>query len=105
MRQLQFLHIVCLVEAISTVLLMFVAVPLKRLGDWPLGVKVMGPIHGLLFLLLVYLLVMAWGVDKKVPARVGWWLLVGAFVPVVGFFADRKLKPLVEAEKAGAETK
>ncbi|MEY4733742.1 MAG: hypothetical protein RLZZ464_1808, partial [Pseudomonadota bacterium] len=36
-------------EGATLLLLMLVAVPLKRLADWPLGVSVMGPIHGAAF--------------------------------------------------------
>lgn len=36
-----------LVEGTTLLLLLFIAVPLKHIGDWPMAVQVMGPIHGL----------------------------------------------------------
>ena len=41
-------------EGISFLLLMFLAVPMKHLGGNPLLVRIIGPIHGALFLMYVY---------------------------------------------------
>ncbi|HKX77683.1 MAG TPA: DUF3817 domain-containing protein [Novosphingobium sp.] len=46
---LRWLEIAAAVEATTLLLLMFVAVPLKHLFDWPLGVRLVGPLHGLAF--------------------------------------------------------
>ena len=37
-------------EGTSFLLLMFLAMPLKYYASWPTGVKVLGPLHGFLFL-------------------------------------------------------
>ncbi|WP_321326766.1 DUF3817 domain-containing protein [Thiomicrorhabdus sp.] len=40
-----------ILEGSSLLLLLFIAVPLKRLGDMPEAVSVIGPIHGALFVI------------------------------------------------------
>lgn len=39
------------IEGISTLVLFFVAVPIKYIGGDPIWVKIVGPIHGFLFVL------------------------------------------------------
>lgn len=51
----------CLIEGLSLLLLLGVAMPLKYLADQPLAVRYVGLVHGLLWLALVVLLVVvAW---------------------------------------------
>lgn len=50
------LRLAGLVEGTTLLLLLGVAVPLKRLAGWPEGASVMGPVHGLAFLLYAYAL-------------------------------------------------
>ncbi len=46
---------VALAEGVSYLLLLGVAMPLKYLADWPLGVRIVGGLHGVLFILYVFL--------------------------------------------------
>jgi integral membrane protein len=64
--------------------LVFVAVPLKHLGGWDVGVRIVGPVHGFAF--VAYL----WNVWQT--GTVAHWrnadlarLIVSAFVPLGGF--------------------
>ncbi|MBA3700683.1 MAG: DUF3817 domain-containing protein [Planctomycetes bacterium] len=51
----------CLIEGISLLLLLGVAMPLKYLADQPLAVRYVGMIHGVLWLALVVVLIaVAW---------------------------------------------
>lgn len=50
------LRIMSLLEGTSLLLLLFIAVPLKRLLDMPEAVSIIGPIHGILFILFNLLL-------------------------------------------------
>jgi integral membrane protein len=78
--QLRRLEVASLVEAATLVLLVVVAVPLKHAAGWPLGVRLMGPVHGLAFLAYLYAVV-------ETVAGGGWTvreiarLVVVAFVP------------------------
>ncbi len=47
---------VALFEGTSLLLLLFVAVPLKYYAEMPEAVKIVGPIHGILFLTFLVLL-------------------------------------------------
>ncbi|MEM8946160.1 MAG: DUF3817 domain-containing protein [Planctomycetota bacterium] len=82
-----------LIEGISTLVLFFVAMPLKYLADMPLAVRIVGSIHGFLFVGLVVALVVA---IKRVPldqtlAMQG---IAAAVVPFGPFWFDAKLKML-----------
>lgn len=54
---LSLLKSVALLEGSSLIGLVFIAMPLKYLANIPLGVKIIGPIHGLLFLAFVGVIV------------------------------------------------
>ena len=45
-----------LMEGTTLLLLLLVAVPLRHFAAWPPGVSVMGPVHGIAFLLYLYCL-------------------------------------------------
>jgi integral membrane protein len=83
--QLRALEIFSVVEATTLVLLLLIAVPLKHVGGWDLGVRIMGPVHGLAFLAYVWTAV-------QTVAGGGWRrseivrLFVVAFIPFGGFF-------------------
>jgi integral membrane protein len=83
--QLKQLEIMSIIEATTLVTLVCIAVPLKHMFGWPLGVKILGPIHGLAFLAYVWTAV-------QTVAGGGWqrWeivrLFVVAFIPFAGFF-------------------
>lgn len=78
-----------LAEATSFLALL-VATYVKYANDAPLGVEILGPIHGVLFLAYVYIAVVIRG-------SLGWshrttlYVLLGAVVPFGGFIVDRWL--------------
>ncbi len=77
---------VALTEATSFIALL-VASFLKRQGEGELGVQILGPIHGLLFIAYVV-------VALNLRPKAGWsnkatfWILVGAVVPFGGYVVD-----------------
>ena len=79
--------LVALIEA-TTFLLLLVASYVKRANDEPLGVEILGPIHGLLFIAYV---VMALAIRE----HAGWTgkqtllILLGAVLPFGGYVVDR----------------
>lgn len=80
---------VALAEAASFLTLL-VCTAVKYGMDQPLGVKVMGPIHGFLFIVYVFAALMVAIGDKwSVWETLG--VLVGAVVPFGGFAVDRWL--------------
>ena len=90
-RVLRTLHLTSRLEATSYLLLL-AAVVLKYAGDNDTGVTVMGPIHGVLYLVYVLAVVrwyddLGWPFSKAVMAMV-----IGA-VPFGGFHVDRTWLP------------
>ncbi|MGO3869738.1 hypothetical protein CLH39_10155 [Alcaligenes faecalis] len=80
------LRFFCLVEAVTLLTLLFIAVPLKHLAGYPLGVSVIGPIHGFVFL------VFGWSVAQSIGAgsispQAGGRLLFAACLPFGGIFS------------------
>jgi integral membrane protein len=82
-----------IVEGISTLVLFCVAMPLKYFAGMPLAVRIVGSIHGFLFVALVLMLLVA---VRKVP--ISWRLalagIVAAIVPGGPFLLDRHLARL-----------
>ena len=90
------------VEGVSTVVLFFVAVPLKYLAGLPIAVKIVGPIHGLLFVALAAALVMATeriGLSRRM-AGLG---VLAAVIPFGPFVYDRWLAEAAPAAAAGPD--
>jgi integral membrane protein len=78
---------VCLAEATSFLLLL-VATVVKYAAGHPGGVKVLGPAHGVLF--LVYLALVGLVAAKRHWPKGRTWLAVGASVlPVAPYFVER----------------
>lgn len=93
---LKALRMFSLVEGVSTLLLFFVAMPLKYAAGMPMAVTVMGALHGILFTLLV----IAFGVGYKLvplPGRLTCLGIGAAIVPFGPFWLEPKLKALGRA--------
>lgn len=93
MTFLRALRQLAIVEGISTLLLFFVAMPLKYFAGLPLAVTVVGSVHGFLFVALVVMLLVA---IVKVPISAGLAAagLLAAVVPGGPFFLERRLAKL-----------
>jgi integral membrane protein len=77
---------IALAEATSFILLLIASV-IKRTGGSELGVEILGPIHGALFVAYVV-------IALNLRPKVGWsgkttfWVLVGAVIPFGGYVVD-----------------
>ncbi len=96
---LPLLRLVSLVEAVSYLLLLLVAMPLKYVWGWPWAVRVLGMAHGVLFLLLTWLLVRArfearWSVRRLLL------VFVASLVPLWPFALDRSLRAWIASGAA-----
>lgn len=90
---LRFLRTFSLIEGVSTIVLFFIAMPLKYLADIPLAVTICGSVHGLLFTVLVMLFLVGY---SRIPlsARLVSAGVFGAFLPFGPFVVDRWLAKL-----------
>ena len=78
------------VEGISYLILLFVAMPLKYFFNIPEAVKYFGWIHGVLFLVFVVFLVLAAVKYRWSLIRIGIYL-IAYVLPIVPFILDKKL--------------
>lgn len=90
------LRLVAILEAISFIVLLFIAMPMKYLAGIEAAVKTVGMAHGILFLLFCAALVV---VVRE--ARWSMWqagiVFVAALLPFGPFFLDGRLKRQDEA--------
>lgn len=77
---------IALAEA-TTFLALLVAAAIKRTGGGEMGVQILGPIHGALFIAYV---IVALNLRPKEDwsAKVTFWILVGAVLPFGGYVVD-----------------
>lgn len=90
---------IALFEA-TTFLMLLVSSAIKNTGGSEIGVKILGPIHGLLFIAYVFF---AWQLREKAgwTGKQTFWILVGAVLPFGGYVVDWWLLRRERAE-AGA---
>lgn len=91
LNQLHRMRLVSLLEGTTLVILIFVAVPLRHLGGYRIATMIMGPVHGMAFLLYIWMLVQTisgGSVTKDDALR----LAATAFVPFGAFFSERILR-------------
>ena len=80
-----------LIEGISCLVLLLIAMPLKYMLDYPLAVKYVGWAHGLLFILYIYTVFptahkLKWTFSRTLLA------LIASVLPFGPFIFDRNLK-------------
>ncbi len=85
------LRLAALAEGVSYLILLFAAMPLKYLLGLPLAVRVVGLIHGLLFIVFGACLLAAWARHRWPVTRPAL-VLLSSLVPFGAFFMDRSLK-------------
>ena len=84
-----------IIEGISTLVLFFVAMPMKYIYDMPLAVTIAGMVHGFLFLGLVTLFLIG---KSQVPLTTKMVVggIVGAILPFGPFVVDVKLYQMLK---------
>ena len=82
-------RVVALTEA-TTFLLLLVASVLKRTADAEIGVTILGPIHGALFVAYVLIALNLKSEQRWTTKETGY-ILLGAIIPFGGYAVDRWL--------------
>jgi integral membrane protein len=100
MTELRQFRWVAFMEGISFVLLLFVAMPLKYWVGLPLAVRIVGSMHGLLFVAFVGALFRA-AVERQWPVRRWALAFLSSLVPFGTFAFDRSLKRELSAGAQG----
>ncbi|WP_395739122.1 DUF3817 domain-containing protein [Prosthecobacter sp.] len=86
-----FLRTITLLEAISFLILLFIAMPLKYAWGMPMAVKIVGMAHGLLFVTFCFALYRVL-MHTKWPFSRALLLFVASLLPFVPFFIDRRMR-------------
>ncbi len=86
-----FLRSVGLLEAVSFLLLLFVAMPLKYVWGMPQAVRIIGSVHGGLFVLFCFAL---WRVLNQTswPLSRAAFVFAASIVPFMPFIIDRRMR-------------
>ncbi len=59
MSELKKFRLINKIEGYSFIILLFIAMPLKYMAGYPIATKIMGMIHGVLFIAFIYQLLVA----------------------------------------------
>ncbi len=85
------LRSVAAIEGLSYLALLFVAMPLKYMAGFPLAVRIVGSVHGALFVWGGLLALE--GIRRRGKTwSWGWKILIAALLPFGTFFLDRGLR-------------
>ena len=95
MKLLQFFRKVALLEGISLIVLMGIGMPLKYIWDQPEAVRIVGWIHGILFIFYIWILLRVW-IGKSWPFKRVTIAVIASLVPFGTIIFDRSLKREVE---------
>lgn len=96
LRAVRQLRGAAMLEGISLLILVLVAMPLKYALGMPIAVRVVGSVHGLLFLVFLSALVRT-ATERKWPARRSILALVSAMIPGGTLIFDRELRREIQA--------
>ncbi len=96
-KTLKNFRLLAMIEGISLLTLLFIAMPLKYYADITQIVPIIGMIHGLLFMAFM---VSSLNISHKLNWPIFFWLLVfiSSIVPAGTFLMDLKLKKIVVEE-------
>lgn len=93
------LRLVGFLEGVSLLLLVLIAMPLKYLAGNAAWVKSIGPVHGVLFLLFVFICLSVAVEQKWSFKTITWKLLLACILPFGTFYVDHAiLKDLHQRE-------
>ncbi len=88
-------RLIAFLEGISLIILVFIGVPLKYYMESPTVVEVVGPIHGVLFLIYIYMALRVGFEEEWKFFKTTWIVLLASFIPFGTFYIDSKiLRPM-----------
>jgi len=96
------IRIWAITEGISYLILVFIAMPLKYGLDEPLAVRIVGMIHGLLFIVVCGLLAYGYFVRKVIDLKLSLQIFIASLIPFGAFWADLQIRKFQENETTNA---
>ncbi len=92
------LRILGFLEGLSLLILVFIAVPMKYIFNNPELSKLIGPVHGVIFILFV-LNALSVSIEQNWKfTTTTWKLLVACFIPFGTFYIDHKILKNIKEE-------
>lgn len=79
------------IEGYSYLVLVFIAMPLKYLLGMAIAVKIAGLVHGILFVIFCFLLVIAWQ-DAKWSFKESVLFFVASLIPFGTFYTKKRIE-------------
>lgn len=83
-------------EGVSYIALLGIAMPLKYMADMPIAVRIVGSVHGALFVLFGVALLQAW-TDRSWKLSLAAMVFVSSLLPFGTFLIDRRLREQQQA--------
>lgn len=96
------LRLISITEAISYLILLFLAMPLKYIWGEPMAVRVVGMIHGLLFCVFCIALLDA-KLAQKWPIKPPFWIFVASLVPFAPIWVEKWLKKQTPVKQSAGQ--
>lgn len=98
------LRILSIIEGVSTLVLFGIAMPMKYVWETPMAVTIVGSVHGILFMAVVAMFVLAiWRVP--IAPRLAVVGIGGAIVPFGPFIVDRWLHRVAVSDAAAVSAR
>ena len=82
-------RVIAFLEGVSYILLLFIATPIKYIGEDPSYVKMLGMPHGLLFIAYI-ILAMVIRAEQKWDNKKTFIVLIASIIPFGTFYVDKK---------------
>jgi integral membrane protein len=95
-NELRRFRLVAFLEGLSFVLLLCVAMPLKYWAGLPMAVRIVGSVHGLLFVAFAWTLLQA-ALERGWPPKRWALAMLSSLVPFGTFAFDRSLQREIES--------
>ena len=80
-----------IIEGISYLILLFIAMPFKYFAGFPILVQIFGMVHGILFVLFSLMLLVVWFRHRWSFTRV-FWAFMASLLPFGTFLLDTRLR-------------
>jgi len=91
MKSLERLRIIGIIEGISFLVLLGIAMPLKYMADMPMAVRIVGSLHGVFFIAFIIALAAVWN-NRKWPYEKVAMAFFLSIIPFGTFYLDKQIR-------------
>lgn len=95
------LRIISLIEALSYLILLFIAMPMKYIWDEPLAVRIVGMAHGVLFCIFCLALLQAM-LDRNWSLKPPVLIFAASLIPFAPLWVEKWLKQQMQSQAASS---